>query len=56
VNLAGGNYRLSGSSPYRGSATDGTDVGCNIDALAPAASAASSAVSGAASLPAGGRR
>jgi hypothetical protein len=33
INLAGGNYRLSASSPYRGSATDGSDVGANIDAI-----------------------
>ena len=33
VNLAGGNYRLSSTSPYHNGATDGTDVGCNIDTL-----------------------
>jgi hypothetical protein len=33
VSLGGGNYRLSGSSPYGRSATDGTDVGANIDAI-----------------------
>jgi hypothetical protein len=33
VDLAGGNYRLASTSPYRGAATDGSDVGCNIDAL-----------------------
>ena len=27
VDPAGGNYRLSEGSPYRGAATDGTDVG-----------------------------
>jgi len=32
-NLAGGNYRLAESSPYIRSATDGTDVGANIDAI-----------------------
>jgi hypothetical protein len=37
VNLAGGNYRLSSSSPYVRSATDGTDVGANIDAINAAA-------------------
>ena len=31
-----GNYRLLPSSPYRGAATDGTDVGVNIDALSAA--------------------
>ena len=33
VGLANGNYRLSSSSPYKQSATDGTDVGANIDAI-----------------------
>jgi hypothetical protein len=33
VDLAGGNYRLAATSLYRGAATDGTDVGCNINAL-----------------------
>jgi len=37
VNLAGGNYRLSAGSPYRNAATDGADVGCNIDTLDAAA-------------------
>jgi hypothetical protein len=37
INLAGGNYRLSTSSPYLRSATDGTDVGANIDAINAAA-------------------
>src|SRR5439155_15860364 len=37
VDLAGGNFRLSPQSPYRWRATDGTDVGCNIDALNAAA-------------------
>jgi hypothetical protein len=37
VNLSGGNYRLSTSSPYVRSATDGTDVGANIDAINTAA-------------------
>jgi hypothetical protein len=37
INLAGGNYRLSTSSPYIRSATDGTDVGANIDAINAAA-------------------
>jgi Carbohydrate binding module (family 6) len=31
------NYRLSSSSPYRQAATDGTAIGCNIDALNAAA-------------------
>jgi hypothetical protein len=33
VSLSGGNYRLSDTSHYRTSATDGTAVGCNIDTL-----------------------
>ena len=37
IDLAGGNYRLSTSSPYVRSATDGTDVGANIDAINSAA-------------------
>jgi hypothetical protein len=37
VDLTGGNYRLATTSPYRNAATDGTDVGCNIDALDAAA-------------------
>ena len=35
VDAAGGNYRLSSSSQYNNLATDGTDIGCNIDALRP---------------------
>jgi len=37
INLSGGNYRLSTSSPYIRSATDGTDVGANIDVINAAA-------------------
>jgi len=33
ADLAGGDYRLSLSSPFAGQATDGTDVGAYIDAL-----------------------
>src|SRR5262249_39866620 len=33
IDLAGGNYRLADSSPYKYAATDGTDIGCDIDAL-----------------------
>src|SRR5581483_8267643 len=36
VDLAGGNYRLSEASPYKGAALDGTDVGADIDAIAAA--------------------
>jgi hypothetical protein len=37
VSVSGGNYRLSSSSQYKGKATDGSDVGVNIDALNGAA-------------------
>jgi hypothetical protein len=30
MNLAGGDYRLAGASPYRNQATDGTDIGADI--------------------------
>ena len=30
VDLVGGNYGLGPSSPYRGMATDGTDIGCDF--------------------------
>jgi hypothetical protein len=33
ADLAAGNYRLASTSPFRGAATDGTDVGCNIRTL-----------------------
>src|SRR5437867_10953434 len=33
VDLAGGNHRLAATSPYKNAATDGTDIGANIDAL-----------------------
>jgi uncharacterized protein (TIGR03437 family) len=33
VNQAAGDYRLAASSPYINAATDGTNIGCNIDAL-----------------------
>jgi hypothetical protein len=36
VDLAGGNYRLSSSSPYRGTATGGKDPGADIDAVSAA--------------------
>ena len=35
--LGGGNYRLASTSIYRGAATDGTDIGCDITALNAAA-------------------
>jgi hypothetical protein len=37
VDVAGGNYRLGPASLYRNAATDGADVGCNIDKLNQAA-------------------
>jgi hypothetical protein len=33
VNRTGGDYHLAASSPYKNQATDGKDVGCDIDAL-----------------------
>ena len=33
TDLAGGNYALSSTSPYRSAATDGADVGCLVDRL-----------------------
>ena len=33
VNAAAGNYRLKTTSPYRGKATDGKDIGCDFDEL-----------------------
>jgi hypothetical protein len=33
VDPAHGDYRLGESSPYRGAATDGTDIGADIDAI-----------------------
>jgi hypothetical protein len=33
IDLAGGNYRLADSSPYRHSGTDGTDIGADIPAV-----------------------
>ncbi|HEY2987978.1 MAG TPA: carbohydrate-binding protein, partial [Candidatus Binatia bacterium] len=33
VNLGGGDYRLAASSPYNNAATDGTDVGADLDSL-----------------------
>lgn len=31
--VAGGNFRLSGSSPYKGAAPGGRDYGCNVDLI-----------------------
>src|SRR6185369_7001269 len=33
VDAANGNYRLASSSPYKGAATDGKDIGCDFDQL-----------------------
>jgi len=33
VDFAGGNYRLSASSPFKNAATDGKDLGADIDAI-----------------------
>jgi hypothetical protein len=33
VDRAAGDYRLAPDSPYRGQATDGTDIGCHVDEL-----------------------
>lgn len=33
VDLTGGNYRLSASSPFKGKATDGKDIGADVDVL-----------------------
>ena len=33
IDRAGGGYRLSPTSPYKGAATDGKDIGCDFDAL-----------------------
>jgi len=35
VDLAGGDYHLIGSSPYRKAGTDGTNIGCNLESLNP---------------------
>src|SRR5437867_707725 len=36
MDLAGGNYRLAPSSPYKNGGTDGKDLGADVDALAAA--------------------
>src|SRR5437867_3194845 len=46
VGLAGGDYRLAASSPYKNAATDGTDVGVNVDALGAATAGVISGNSG----------
>ena len=33
LNLAGGDYRLLSTSPYKSAALDGTDVGANVDVI-----------------------
>jgi uncharacterized protein (TIGR03437 family) len=42
VDLASRNYRLSLNSPYKGAGTNGSDPGCNIDALNAAMNGSSS--------------
>jgi hypothetical protein len=37
VDYTGGNYRLAATSSYKNAATDGADIGCNIDVLNAAA-------------------
>jgi hypothetical protein len=37
VDVANGDYRLAPTSAYRSAATDGSDVGCNLDAINTAA-------------------
>ncbi|HKP10523.1 MAG TPA: hypothetical protein VJZ91_00385, partial [Blastocatellia bacterium] len=44
VDLNGGNYRLSASSPYKGAGTDGKDIGADMDAI-------QSAINGAGTTP-----
>jgi uncharacterized protein (TIGR03437 family) len=41
VDYANGNYRLAATSPYKGQATDGKDIGCDVDALEAAMQPAS---------------
>jgi hypothetical protein len=36
VNEAGGNYRLTATSPYKNAGTDGKDIGADLDAIAAA--------------------
>ena len=47
LNLAGGDYHLAPSSPYKNTATDGRDLGADIDALTAATASALSGVSSA---------
>jgi hypothetical protein len=35
VDMAGGNYRLAPTSPYKKAGADGKDIGCDFDALNP---------------------
>jgi len=44
ANFAGGNYALTSASPLHNAASDGTDIGANIAAIAAAISGASSLV------------
>jgi hypothetical protein len=46
VNLAGGDYHLAASSPYKNAASDGKDVGADIDAVNAATACAISGACG----------
>ena len=46
VNLAGGDYHLAATSPYKSAGSDGTDVGANIDAVNAATACAMAGVCG----------
>jgi regulation of enolase protein 1 (concanavalin A-like superfamily) len=54
VNLPAGDYHLASTSPYAGKATDGTDPGANIDALAAAQAGGGSSGGGSGSGGGGG--
>lgn len=51
LNLAAGDYHLSSSSPYAGAATDGSNIGADINALDAATAGAMSGISGSAQAP-----
>ena len=50
VDIAGGNFRLSQNSPYKGAAADRKDLGANMDLL-PSGMALGSSAASAAGLP-----
>jgi len=43
IDLANRDYRLSSSSPYKGAATDGSDIGADVNLLQSAFAAVTSA-------------